>query len=82
MGGAIYFADSASATDRKAKSRGVVLECKARLGGVKEMHSAAPSTSMASLLRENKDSVHGDFFRTGDEWAVFHEDQVVSVRRA
>ena len=79
LGAGIYFAESIAATDRKTQHRGVVLQCKVKMGREKEYFSACPSISFRSLILEGYDSVIGKFFQTGTEYVVYNHDQVFDI---
>lgn len=81
LGGGIYFAESAEATNLKAKSRGVVLEALVFLGNIKTIHRRTDTICFRDLVKENYDSVCGDFFHSGNEYIVYNYDQVREIKR-
>lgn len=80
-GGGIYFADSPSATDAKARSKGVVLRASVRLGRSKQVDDGDHGISFQSLLSDGYDSVISRR-NTGTEYVVYNHDQVSDIRRA
>ena len=81
LGGGVYFAKTAAATNKKALSRGVILKCHVRLGKQKTLKAVDPTVTFASLLNEGYDSVVCDAFASGTEYVVYNYDQVVKIER-
>lgn len=80
-GGGIYFATDPVHTEHKAEHKGVILECRVRLGNVKEITTAGDSTiTFRSLTKEGFDSVLVPRVR-GHEYVVYNLDQVTPLRR-
>jgi hypothetical protein len=79
-GGGIYFAESASETDAKANSHGVVLSADVSLGRVKHINGGDSSITYSSLQREGYDSVciHGR--SSGLEYVVYNYGQVCNIQ--
>lgn len=80
-GPGVYFATSKSDTDHKANNKGVVLQCRVRLGRVRRVtQSGDSSISFSSLLSSGYDSV--EIPRSGGtEYVVYNSDQVSSISR-
>ena len=77
---AIYFATTPCATKYKAHAFGVILQATVSLGRVKELPFEGAAISLTDLTREGYDSV---LIRrsSGDEYAVYHTNQVKDIRR-
>ena len=79
-GGGIYFACSASDTERKAKQHGVILECTVAVGSIKTVGSSPPDFTFSGLRSEGYDSVKITGRASGVEYVVYNSDQVLSIR--
>jgi len=78
LGGAIYFAESARATNRKAHQHGCILRAHVAVGRVKHI-STTQQFDLKSLLAEGYDSVRINFFNSGPEWAIYDNLQILKV---
>ena len=78
LGGAIYFAESASATHRKAHVSGCILRAHVAVGRVKHI-SSTRQFDLKSLIDGGYDSVRIDFFNSGPEWAIYDNLQILKV---
>lgn len=81
VGGGIYFAASVTDTDRKAETKGVILQADVLLGRTKTITRPDYNMNFERLLIEGYDSV---FIMTnsGPEYVVYNPDQVRNVRYA
>jgi hypothetical protein len=79
-GSAIYFAETAAATQAKANRHGVVLVATVRLGRIKNV-SQPEKLTFSELDNSGYDSVRLTCFN-GDEYVVYNYDQVTNIRRA
>jgi hypothetical protein len=80
-GGGIYFATSPSDTQHKAKSHGVILSVKVRLGKIKTISSGGDtSITFTSLQREGYDSVKIPR-PGGTEYVVYNYDQCSQISK-
>lgn len=81
VGGGIYFAASVTDTDRKAETKGVILEAQVWLGKTKTITRPDYTMNLDRLTREGYNSV---FIMTnsGPEYVVYDARQVRNVRYA
>jgi hypothetical protein len=78
-GAGIYFAETASDTQHKALSKGVIITARVRLGNnLRLPWSGDPSVTLKGLLIQGYDSV--SIPRTGTEWVVYCYDQVEIIK--
>ena len=80
-GGGIYFAASASETEGKAHSKGVILEVVVAVGHIMTVSSSKSDVTFSSLQKDGYDSVMITGRPSGVEYVVYNSDQVLSVRR-
>ena len=80
LGGGIYFAKTPEATDRKAHSRGPILECSVKLGRIKVVYECDSNLTFTQLQRQGYDSVLYEGFSSGPEYVVYNFDQVKPLR--
>jgi len=79
-GGGIYFAESASETQAKAKKHGTVLAADVSLGRIKHIHGGDSSITYSSLQSEGYDSVCILGRSSGKEYVVYNYGQVNNIR--
>jgi len=81
LGGGIYFASSISDTDRKAETKGVILEAHVQLGKIKTFTAPNRNVTFETLLAEGYDSSY-IMMNSGPEYVVYDSDQVSNIRYA
>ena len=81
VGGAMYFALSAEATEGKATQKGSVLRCLVYVGDAFTTEHTDVKFTKEDLLRIGLDSIHKVGFSTGEEYAIFSPDQVLLMER-
>lgn len=81
LGGGIYFAASITDTDRKAETKGVILEAEVLLGRIQTFTGPSRDITFQKLLKMGYDSTF-IMMNSGPEYVVYNSDQVRNIRYA